>query len=110
MIIKFSETTKTTSEGEIWDYPIGKEIGLSYQKLNTRGPKSGNYLNKVCQEIYFIIKGTAVFYIDNNKYEVKEKDVIIVEPNMPFHIETSGLEYIIITRPDWYEEQYEEIK
>ena len=109
MIIKFSETTKTTAEGDIWDYPINKDVGLSYQILNSRGPKSGKYLNKVCQEIYFIIKGTAVFYINDNRYEVKEKDVVIVEPNTPFHIETNRLEYIIVTRPDWYEEQYQEI-
>lgn len=108
MHIPFSVTgTSSEPENSIRDYEISKDIGLSYQVLDGRGPKSGRYLNKECHEIFFVIKGSADFFVGNEKYEVHEKDVVVVEPSTPFHIETTSLTYITITRPDWYEEQYE---
>ena len=108
MLIRFSATEKTVvPEATIWDYPISKDIGISYQQLKGRGPQTGQYLNTVCHEIYFIIKGTATFDVKGEKQTVKEKDVVVVEPNTPHSIETTNLEYITITRPDWYEEQYQ---
>lgn len=110
MHIPFSGTGEiSTEEGDIWDYPISKEIGVSYQELRMRGPKSGRYLNKVCHEVYFVIKGSAKFVVGDEEYEVGEKDVVVVEPNTAHHIETTDLTYITITRPDWYEEQYEQV-
>lgn len=110
MVIKFSKTTKfPLTGGGIWDYPMpDNTLGISFQTLEGRGPEKNQYLNKVCHEIYFIIKGTATFVLDGKRSNVKAHDVVIVEPNTPHYIETKHLEYITITRPDWYEEQYEE--
>lgn len=106
MHIPFSRAKKIeTQEGNIWDYEINKEIGVSYQTLHMRGPQSGRYVNTVCHEVYFIIKGEAVFVVGEYKYSVSENDVIVVEPNTPHHIETEDLTYVTITRPDWFEGQ-----
>lgn len=86
-----------------------EDIGISFQTLDGRGPRKGRYLNTVCHEIYFIIKGSALFYIKDEKHEVKERDVIIIEPNTAHHIEARNLEYITITQPNWYKEQYQEV-
>lgn len=112
MVVRFSDTEKiSVAEGTIWDYPLPTEdIGIAYQKLHGRGPQQGLYLNKVCHEIYFIISGSATFYIKNEKYEVKARDAVIVEPNTKHYFEADNLEYITITRPNWYEEQYEQAK
>jgi len=111
MHIPFEKTTKIpTEEGVIWDYLINKEIGVSYQELKMRGPKSGRYLNEVCHEVYFIIEGTAKFFVGQEIYSVQPKDIVVVEPNTPHHIETSSLRYITITRPDWYEAQYKQVE
>lgn len=112
MIIKFSDTEEISiKKGTIRDYPMpDKNLGISYQKLEGRGPQKGRYMNKVCLEIYFIINGSAIFHFNNKSYEVKKLDVIVVEPNTSHYIETKNLEYITITRPDWYEEQYEEVE
>ena len=111
MIIRASNTTKIPStEGTIWDYPMPNEdIGISYQELNGRGPAKGKYLNKVYHEIYFIISGSAKIFIKGKAYDVGARDIIMVEPNTPHHIETTNLKYITITRPNWYEAQYEVI-
>lgn len=111
MVIKFSDTAKISiSDGTIWDYPMPeKDIGISYQKLTGRGPTKGCYLNQICHEIYFIISGAGTFHFRDKSYRVKKQDVVVVEPKTAHYIETNNLEYITITRPDWYEEQYEEI-
>jgi mannose-6-phosphate isomerase-like protein (cupin superfamily) len=110
MHIPFSSTTEIkTSEGTIWDYEINKDIGISYQELHTRGPASGNYLNAVCHEIYFIIEGTATFVIEGTSYPVGRNDIVVIQPNTPHHIETTSLRYVTITRPDWYEAQYKQV-
>lgn len=110
MHIPFSSTTKiSTTEGTIWDYLINKEVGVSYQELHMRGPQTGRYLNKECHEIYFILEGTATFYVGDDTHQVAAKDIVVVEPNTAHYIETTSLRYVTITRPDWYEAQYEQV-
>lgn len=111
MVIRFSDTEKfSVKEGTIWDYPLPTEdIGISYQTFKGRGPLKGQYLNKVCKEIFFIIKGNVKFSINGKEYNAGPHDVVIIEPNTPHSFETEELEYITITSPNWYEEQHEEI-
>jgi mannose-6-phosphate isomerase-like protein (cupin superfamily) len=108
MHIPFSSTGSSSEpENSIRDYEIDESIGLSYQELSGRGPKAGRYLNKECHEIFFILKGSATFVVGSETYKVHEKDVVVVEPNTPFNIDGDKLVYLTITRPDWFEEQYE---
>ena len=110
MLIKFSKTEKfDRKEGTIWDYPISQDIGIAYQVLKSRGPKDGKYLNKECSEIYFVIEGEAKFVLNNIEYKVQKNDVVVVPENTPHFIDTKFLKYITITRPDWYEGQYETV-
>lgn len=108
MIIHASESTKIPiPEGTIWDYPLPKkEIGISCQTLDGRCPRKGKYCNTVCHEIYFIIRGKAKVYMKDEQHDVGKGDIIIVEPNTPHYLEANNLQFITITRPNWYEEQY----
>lgn len=109
MHISFDKTTKiSTDKGSIWDYPIDQSIGLSLQTLQGRGPSSGSYVNNVCDEIYFIISGEAVFNVDGKNIPVSKNDLVKVPEKTPHSIQTTGAEpltFITITRPDWFEEQ-----
>lgn len=110
MHIPFNATTKIdTTESTIWDYLINKDVGVSYQEARMRIPQAGRFLNKESSEIYFIIAGSATFFVGDMEYQVHEKDVVIVEPNIACHIQTTGLRYITITRPDWDEGQYQHV-
>ena len=44
-----------------------------------------------------------------DQVQVNEKDVVVVEPNTAHHIETLDLQYVTVTRPDWYFEQFEHV-
>jgi|CXWK01.1.fsa_nt_gi mannose-6-phosphate isomerase-like protein (cupin superfamily) len=108
MYIPFAKATKIVdAKWVIWDYLMGKDMGISYQELTSRGPQAGRYLNKTCSEVYFVISGSGKFYVGDDVYEAGKNDVITVDPNTLHHIETTALKYITITRPDWYEEQAE---
>ncbi len=111
MLIKFSDTTKfPVKDWVVWDYPMPDDkVGISYQRVKSRVPEKGRCLNRVCHEMFFIVKGSGTFYVGDEVYEVKAKDLVIVEPKVKHHIETRGLEYVAVTRPDWYAEQYEEV-
>lgn len=109
MLIKSSDSTKISiPEGTIWDYPMPNEdVGISYQTLNGRVPTKGRGVNTVCQEIYFVISGTATIYLGDKHYSVGSNDIVVIEPNIASHLEgANDLKIITITRPNWYEKQY----
>ncbi|WP_291036407.1 cupin domain-containing protein [Herbiconiux sp.] len=99
----------TTPDGTIWKYAVKDEVGISYQTLNTSSPESGRHLNKEVHEIYFIIQGTATFTVGDETFEVSDRDIVVVEPMVAHSIETDGLTFMTITRPDWFFEQYEHV-
>lgn len=52
----------------------------------------------------------AVFTVGDERFEVGEKDIVVVEPMAAHTAETDGLTYVTITRPDWFFEQYENVR
>ena len=106
-----SSTSKelTTREGTIWKYLVNKEVGISYQTLTTSSPESGRHLNREVHEIYFIIQGTAKVTVGDDEYEVRERDIVVVEPMAAHSIKTEGLTFMTFTRPDWFFDQYEHV-
>lgn len=111
MIVRFSDTEKfEMPEGTGWDYDLGKDIGIAYEELHTRGPQKGQYFNKVCRHIYVVLQGEATFIVNDQIFHAQEKDVVVVEPNASHYIKTSGVKFVVITKPDWYPEQAENIE
>lgn len=113
MHIKSTKAKKIiVDEGVIFDYPMpNEELGISYQILHGRCPVKGRYLNTKVHEIYFIISGSATFFLGSKKFTIGKNDIIIVKPNTPHHLENvKNLKFITITRPNWYPEQYKLIE
>lgn len=113
MIIKKIKATaeKPNEQSIILDYPMPSEdTGISYQNLHGRFPEKGWYRNKVCQEIFFVTKGTAVITIDDTTYDVAEGDVVILKPDQKHFGIYNNTSLITITSPNWYEEQSEIIE
>jgi mannose-6-phosphate isomerase-like protein (cupin superfamily) len=108
MVIKAANATKIPiEEGVIFDYPLPtEEMGLAFETLNGRCPPKGKYKNAVCHETYFIINGSASFFIDGNVYSVEPKDIVQISPESVYYLTTDQLEVIIISRPNWYEKQF----
>ncbi|MDD2516483.1 MAG: hypothetical protein PHO80_01335 [Candidatus Gracilibacteria bacterium] len=93
---------------EILDYMLPNEdIGISYQKVNGRVPESGRIKNNVCREICYITKGKGCFYVENDLFEAKKGDIIMIDTNKKSYIMGKLLEFIVITSPNWHESQSE---
>jgi len=98
-------------EGIVWEYPLSsKDIGFALSKLNGRVPDSGWMRNKICNEIYYVISGSGILFIEDEKHELKEGDVFLIEPDKKFYIIAENLHLALPTSPAWYPEQWENIK
>lgn len=109
MIIRKGETKKEgISNGIVWDYPMpSKETGLAVQELNGRVPEKGRFLNKICNEICFVIKGSCTLFLDEKKFDIYEGDVFIIKHGQKSHLIANKLKMLTITSPDWHPEQCE---
>lgn len=55
-------------------------------------------------EVYFILKGKGVMYIDNESQTVEQYDTIYIPPNAKQQIENTGneeLEFLCLVDPAW---------
>jgi mannose-6-phosphate isomerase-like protein (cupin superfamily) len=55
--------------------------------------------------VYYIIEGEGVWFIEDEPFNVKTGDVVIVEPNKRFYYK-GCLKHVCITSPSW-EPEYE---
>lgn len=95
----------------ILDYNLSPfQTGISYQELDGRVPESGAGKNKVCEELYYIIDGCADIWIDGVKHEAEPGDVVMIKPGSSSYLIADNLRILTITVPDWYEDQYENVR
>jgi mannose-6-phosphate isomerase-like protein (cupin superfamily) len=55
-------------------------------------------------EVYYILAGTGLMYIDSESESVKPSDTVLIPPGAVQHIENTGdidLEFICIVDPAW---------
>ncbi|MEA2004077.1 MAG: cupin domain-containing protein [archaeon] len=109
LIKKGDRTEKQIAPGcTVWEYPLdNKNLDFALTKINGRFPESGKTMNKVCQEIYYIISGAGTLYIDNEEIELNEGDVYLIEAEKKYHLIGENLVMALPTSPAWYPEQQE---
>ena len=113
MLVRKGERKKEvdTKEHVVYDYPLpSKDIGISEQELNGNVPKKGWWINKVCEEVCYVIGGSGKVFIDDENFEVNEGDLFLIKPNQKSRIEADNLRLVVISSPDWYAEQCENVK
>jgi len=113
MLIKKNQTEniKISENMIIKDYNLNtKNIGIAVVEINERYPKEGFTLNKECQEIYYVIKGTGEIFIDNKTFKLEEGDVFLIDKNKKYYLIGNNLKIICPTIPAWTEEQHVNIK
>lgn len=52
---------------------------------------------------YFILEGSATYYLDDEPVEVKAGDMLSIEPNTRIYYK-GNIRFILITTPPWTEE------
>ena len=110
MMIKKKDRRKEvdTRNWKVFDYPLRLQAtGIAYQVLNGRTPKTGDFRNNVCTEIFYIIGGTGIIGVKNRTYTLHKGDVYIAKPKERYYLVGKNLEFLTITSPNWYREQCE---
>ncbi len=95
----------------VWEYPLhNKNLGVALAKINGRFPDSGRTINKVCQEIYYVMSGLGKIFIEDEEFELNEGDVFLIDYGKKYYVAGENLVLLCSTSPDWYLEQQEIIK
>lgn len=87
-------------------HPTNDDVKISYSIAHAKieiGKASLPHQLK-SSETYFIIKGQGKMHIDNNSFDVMEKDTFWVPPNANQYLENTGNEILIflcIVEPYW---------
>lgn len=91
----------------VHEYDLGrKELGIATAHINGRFPNSGKSLNKVCDEVYYVVSGSGVAHLESGDFNLAEGDALFIPKGEWFWVEGNDLFIVIPTAPDWYEEQH----
>jgi mannose-6-phosphate isomerase-like protein (cupin superfamily) len=71
--------------------------------------KSKFIIDKVCNFVIYVIKGSGKIYAGDEEFNVKKGDVVYV-PNKNKYAADGDMEYVTVDVPAFYLEQYEEIE
>lgn len=107
MIFKSENTTNIEKQGVKMHIYNNKEecpnAAVVYQE--TEKGHSEEFYHEKSAFIYYILEGCGKWIIEDEEYEVKAKDVVIVPPGKRFYFK-GKIKQICITAPAW-EEKFE---
>jgi len=112
MRIKSSEAkSKTNSEActvKEYEFPF-KKLGIATAIINGRYPDSGKVINRVCDEIYYVVSGNGVVHTEDGNFKITKGDAFYLEKSKEYWVEGNNLKIVLPTAPSWFQEQYEQL-
>jgi mannose-6-phosphate isomerase-like protein (cupin superfamily) len=92
----------------IWEYDLPtKDIGIATAKINGRHPESGWIKNTKCEIVYYCISGQGRATIENEQFNLRAGDVLLIAKNKKYFIEGQDLFICLPSAPAWTPEQLE---
>jgi mannose-6-phosphate isomerase-like protein (cupin superfamily) len=113
MLIRKSERKEKqlARDSFVWEYPLhNKNLGVATAKINGRFPESGRTVNKVCQEVYYVVSGSGKLFVENEEIDLGEGDIYQINSGKKYYVIGKNLVLVCPTHPEWYPEQQEIIK
>lgn len=91
------------------EYPLkDNDINISVVKVVGRYPEKGRVTNLKCKELLYIAKGSGSVFIEGEKIDFKEGDLILIEPKEKYYWDCQAT-MVVPCAPAWYPEQHQEI-
>ncbi len=104
-----AEEFKNGETCTVFEYPFGEEsIDAAVAKINGRYPDEGWVVNRISQEIAFVIKGQGRLVCGDNEETLAAGDVVLIDLGEKFYWE-GEMEVFIACTPAWKYAQYEHI-
>jgi len=105
-----TKTFKNSENCTAIEYPLGdKDINGAVVELTGRYPNKGRVVNLKCKELAYVIKGSGKIVIEGKEINLKEGDLILIEPNEKYFWE-GKLRIFTSCLPAWYPEQHKEVE
>lgn len=108
--------SKNNSEHYIWgngcdSWILKDSIQLSVkQERMPAGTAEKLHFHEVAEQLFYILKGEAVFYIDNGKFQVRAGESISIQPQSKHFISNESLEeteFLVISNPSTHNDRIE---
>jgi len=92
------------------EYPLGdRGINIAIVELTGRYPSKGRVVNLKCKELAYVIKGSGKVVIEKEKIDLREGDLILIEPKEKYFWDGSLTMFVPCT-PAWYPEQHKKVE
>ncbi|MDD2181416.1 MAG: AraC family ligand binding domain-containing protein [Bacilli bacterium] len=82
------------------------DINIAFVEISGRYPDNGKIINRKCKELIYVIDGTGTIFVENERFDIKKEDVILIEPNEKYYFEGT-LKMLPACYPAWTIEQVE---
>lgn len=82
-----------------------KDINVAVVELCGRYPARGRVKNTLCKEVSFIIKGQGKVVVGNQETQIKEGDLVFIEPDEIYYWE-GNLTMCMPCTPAWRADQH----
>ncbi len=93
------------------EFDVGSEnISLATASIRGRYPEEGSVCNTECEQIYFVISGSATVHTSKGDFKIKKDDTHFFNKNERYWLEAKDLEIVITNTPAWTKEQYKNLK
>ncbi|QEC53044.1 mannose-6-phosphate isomerase-like protein (cupin superfamily) [Anseongella ginsenosidimutans] len=99
---------KNTAEHYLWgdncdSWVLADTVGLSVkQERMPSGTREKLHFHANAQQFFFVLKGTATFYLEGRRVIIAEQKGVLVQPETKHYIanETAGyLDFLLISQP-----------
>lgn len=113
MEIVHREQTKEFKNSDVCiatEYPVSdKDINVALVVITGRYPERGRVMNEVCKEMAYIMEGRGKIVVEGETVELKEHDLILLQPGERFYWEGS-LKMLVPCTPAWFASQHKEVE
>ncbi|MDC8098353.1 cupin domain-containing protein [Chryseobacterium rhizosphaerae] len=108
--------SKDNSEHYIWgdhcdSWILNNSKSLSIkQEMMPAGASEKLHFHKIAHQFFYVLKGEAVFYINEQKFSLKEGESISIKPGCKHFIvnESAGeIEFLVVSNPSTEQDRFE---
>jgi len=110
-VIKRKDTVqyKNSSNCIAYEYPSDdKNMNVALVEIDGRYPDTGYVMNEKVKELVYVEEGEGKVIIEEEEYELKDKDVVIIQPKQKYFF-YGKFKLLVFCTPPWYQGQHKNI-
>lgn len=93
---------------EAWVLKTTDQLSVKQEKMPPNTKEEAHY-HKKAEQIFYILSGIAVFYIEEQKITIREGETLTILPEQRHYIANesdTSIEFLVISQPDTQGDRY----